>query len=313
MHPPTVSVIVPNYNHALYLEQRIKSIINQSFQDFELILLDDNSTDQSKEILLRYESHPKVAHLIINEKNSGSTFRQWEKGLELAHGKYVWVAESDDYSAPSFLSEMINALQKYPKAVIAFSGSQMVNSQGDYIVTDWDHFKRTEGQTIIHDGRIFLKKRMIWKNTIYNASMAVFQKAGYKEGTKDYQNYRYCGDWLFWSKLCQKGEVLEIRKKMNYFRQHPNKVSPGAEKEGLYFTEGNRVIQYNTDFLQLNSYQKEIIKGRTLKRLNKLPTKKKTQIIKENKLVYKDNPLKNYLSIALYEIDKLFNFSDLQR
>ena len=76
-----VSVIVPCYNHAPYLQARIDSIINQTYQNFELILLDDLSPDNSAEIILSYKNHPKVSHCIINEKNSGSTFAQWNKGL----------------------------------------------------------------------------------------------------------------------------------------------------------------------------------------------------------------------------------------
>ena len=92
---PTVSVIVPNYNHAPYLRQRIESILDQSHQDFELILLDDCSTDGSRDIMESYRGDPRVSHIVYNEANSGSTFRQWDKGIELAQGECVWVAESD--------------------------------------------------------------------------------------------------------------------------------------------------------------------------------------------------------------------------
>ena len=86
---PLVSVIIPNYNHQEYLKQRIDSILNQSFQDFEIILLDDKSTDNSLDILKSYAKHEKVSHLIINEKNSGSPFKQWFKGINLAKGLLI--------------------------------------------------------------------------------------------------------------------------------------------------------------------------------------------------------------------------------
>lgn len=82
-----VSVIVPNYNHASYLVARIESILNQTYQDFELILLDDCSTDDSREVLLKYKDNPKVTHLVFNEQNSGSPFIQWHKGVQLAEGE----------------------------------------------------------------------------------------------------------------------------------------------------------------------------------------------------------------------------------
>ena len=83
---PTVSVIVPNYCHAPYLEQRIESILQQTFQDFELILLDDCSTDGSREILERYRNHPKVSGIFYNERNSGSPFQKTGRGKVVAFG-----------------------------------------------------------------------------------------------------------------------------------------------------------------------------------------------------------------------------------
>ena len=108
---PKVSIIIPNYNHAKYLLQRLESIFNQTYQDFELILLDDCSTDNSVKILKEYALDPKVSHFIINKKNSGSPFIQWAKGFELAKGEYIWIAESDDCSENIFLEEMVNLLK----------------------------------------------------------------------------------------------------------------------------------------------------------------------------------------------------------
>ena len=79
--PPKVSIIVPNYNHARFLTQRLESIFNQTYQDFEVILLDDGSTDNSVEILEKYGKNDKVSALIFNIENSGSTFKQWVKGI----------------------------------------------------------------------------------------------------------------------------------------------------------------------------------------------------------------------------------------
>lgn len=92
MHP-LVSIIIPNYNHAKYLDERIESCINQTFQDFEIIILDDCSPDNSKEVIEKYRNHPKVTNIIYNTTNSGSTFIQWNKGFEPAKGKYIWIGE----------------------------------------------------------------------------------------------------------------------------------------------------------------------------------------------------------------------------
>ena len=87
-----LSVIIPNYCHARYLKERIESILAQSYQDFELIILDDCSTDNSREIIEQYRSNPRVKHIVYNEQNSGSPFVQWQRGFTLASGEYIWIA-----------------------------------------------------------------------------------------------------------------------------------------------------------------------------------------------------------------------------
>jgi glycosyltransferase involved in cell wall biosynthesis len=128
---PVISVIVPNFNHAPYLEQRIESILNQTFQDFELILLDDCSTDSSVEVLKRYAEHPKLSHLVINEQNSGSTFRQWDKGIALAKGEYVWIAESDDVADPFFLETISKFINNQTDIGLAYTQSRLIDSKGN--------------------------------------------------------------------------------------------------------------------------------------------------------------------------------------
>src|SRR5690606_24447409 len=109
---PTVSVIIPNYNHAKYLRRRIDSVLAQTFQDFEIILLDDCSTDKSRDIIETYKGNAKVSHIVYNEENSGSPFKQWEKGIGLAKGKYIWIAESDDWCERNLLESLLPPLEE---------------------------------------------------------------------------------------------------------------------------------------------------------------------------------------------------------
>src|SRR5215467_1498105 len=106
---PKVSIVVPNYNHARFLPQRLNSILGQTFQDFELILLDDSSTDDSRSILSQYTADPRV-RIEFNELNSKSPFKQWNKGVRLARGEYVWIAESDDYADERLLERLVPLL-----------------------------------------------------------------------------------------------------------------------------------------------------------------------------------------------------------
>ena len=221
---PLVSIIVPNYNHECFLEHRIDSILNQTHQDFEVILLDDASTDGSLRILNTYANHPKVGKLIVNAVNSGSPFRQWQKGINLAKGKYIWIAESDDYSDPNFLEACINALKL--GATLCYTQSQDVDANDNVISNRIEY--TSEFQPNIWDvdfgmeGKEFILKYLKEKNVIPNASAVVFKKSMVKDPffSEALLNMKMCGDWFFWIQLCENAKISFISKSLNYFRIH---------------------------------------------------------------------------------------------
>ena len=133
---PLVSVIIPNYNYAHYLEERMDSVLNQTFQDFEIIILDDASTDGSIKVIEKYKSHPKIASVVINGSNSGSPFKQWKKGIQLARGKYIWIVEADDVADLSFLETTVRLAETYPDTAICHVGFGIIDSYSNPIKKD---------------------------------------------------------------------------------------------------------------------------------------------------------------------------------
>src|SRR5450432_2232601 len=135
-----VSVILPSYNHEKYLKERIDSILNQTFRNFELIILDDNSQDKSKEIIENYRSHPQISSIQFNEINSGSPFKQWTKGISLAKGNYIWIAESDDSCEPQFLEKAVEKMTRFTTAGIIFCQSNEIEVEsGKRFISFTDH------------------------------------------------------------------------------------------------------------------------------------------------------------------------------
>lgn len=126
-----VSVIVPNYNHAQYLDIRLKSILAQTYTDFEIIILDDNSIDNSKEIIKRYEKDVHISHIICNKTNSGSPFIQWNRGFQYAKGDLIWIAESDDCCEPTFLENVVAEFERNSNLSFAFSRSIKIDENGN--------------------------------------------------------------------------------------------------------------------------------------------------------------------------------------
>lgn len=154
-----VSVIVPCYNHARFLKQRIDSILNQTYQDFELILLDDHSTDDSYSICLSYKDNPHVVHVETNKQNSGKPFKQWEKGIRLAKGEYIWIAESDDYAGKEFLSNTVCLLDQHPEARLCLTGSYIVDEKGESIPDREADTWEADGTTCIFSSNNYLPNK----------------------------------------------------------------------------------------------------------------------------------------------------------
>lgn len=313
---PKVSVIVPNFNHAPYLRERIDSVLSQSFQDFELILLDDCSTDHSREILESYSDNEKVAHIVMNEINSGNTFAQWKSGLGLASGEYVWIAESDDTMEPAFLEKMVGLLDENPQAVMAFCGSRIIDSLGNEIPgADWDRFGPDKGKTLTFTSRDFIGRKLLRNSMVYNASMVLFRRSMAPLITSRHRSMRFCGDWLFWSELARKGEVIQVCEKLNGFRQHAVKVSNSAQKQGLTYTEGLPIVCEMADYLQLTPSQRKALAGRVFKRLTKFPglMDEHPEILTNLQRLTGEQNLSPVFLILLYEADKFLHFTGLPR
>jgi glycosyltransferase involved in cell wall biosynthesis len=245
---PTVSVIVPNYNHARYLRQRIQSVLGQTFQDFELILLDDCSSDESQAILREYTADPRV-RLEFNEKNSGSTFKQWNKGVRLARGKYVWIAESDDYAEPQFLERLVSRLDAEPNAVFCNCRSWRVSAEGEIIefLDSWVADLDAQKWTVDHlaDGREECRKYLIRCNTIPNASSVVFRKDVYERVGGADESLIYCGDWKLWASMALAGGTIAyVGQPLNYYRWHESSVRVKSQRLGMDAAEYLQVVRW---------------------------------------------------------------------
>src|SRR5690606_12329869 len=137
---PKISVIIPNYNHSTYLTQRIDSVLAQTYQDFEVIILDDCSTDSSKQIIDTYRDHPKVTQVVYNEVNSGSTFKQWDKGISLARGQYIWFAESDDWCENDMLEDLVKGIETDQDCSISYCQSYCLEDSGKIRFTSFHRY-----------------------------------------------------------------------------------------------------------------------------------------------------------------------------
>lgn len=243
---PKVSIILPNYNHAPYLERRVQSILNQTYQDFELIYLDDASTDNSNEVFARYADDPRV-QMILNQTNSGSPFKQWNKGIQQASGEYIWIAESDDYANETLLEKLVARLDQHSTVGIAYCQSWQINKDGllkSTLKFHTDGLDQNRWQCdFVNTGKNECSSYLICKNTIPNASGVVFRRALYEKAGRANETMRLCGDWLLWVKILLHSDIAFVSEPLNYFREHSNTSRAKLTKLGYELHESLEIVR----------------------------------------------------------------------
>lgn len=236
-----VSVIIPNYCHARFLDQRIQSVLNQTYQEFEVIILDDCSPDEgaSRKVIEKYRNNPHVSQIVYNEVNSGSPYKQWEKGTNLAKGELIWIAESDDYADEHFLEVLVPQFEEHEDVSVAFCRSILFNEHG--VIGPAGRKYIQEG---VIDGKQFIHDYMHSGTGIVNASSAIFTKEAFMNISRDYASLKGAGDRLFWILLAEKGDVAFVEKPYNYFRAHPNNTTKKFNTNGVNQKEDKLIFDY---------------------------------------------------------------------
>lgn len=254
---PLFSVIIPNYNHAAFLKQRINSVIDQTYQDFEVLIIDDCSTDNSEQIIETYKGYDKVSHIIYNEKNSGSPFKQWKKGIDLAKGDWIWIAESDDMADPHFLEEAVEKIKQFTSAGLYYCDGVIHEEDNKSLTKTFSFIKnkifKTEKWThpYFQKGVTELNEYLKFDCTINNASSVVFKKAVLNNITETFETFKYYGDWYFYIQLCIATDICYSNKPFNIYRKH---------KKSLLNSPTSSLISRKEYFLilQLLYYSKEV-------------------------------------------------------
>jgi glycosyltransferase involved in cell wall biosynthesis len=240
MKYPKVSIILPNYNYACYLTERLNSIKNQTFTDYELIFLDDASTDNSIEIFNKFiQDNKQISYkILINQSNTGIPFIQWNKGVENASGDYIWITEADDFCENNILEKLVSVLNNNSNVGLAYCQSCHVNEKSEKIddllwSVKWLDDKRWENK-FINNGKEEILQYLAFQNTIPNASAVLFKKNYYIQAGMAETKYKLVGDWLTWIKILLISDIGFIPDVLNYFRIHTKTVRSEYENKKIY-------------------------------------------------------------------------------
>ena len=238
-NPRKVSAIIPNYNYADFINERIDSIVNQKYPVSELIILDDCSTDNSAKVIKERleklkKTHPGLkTRFIPNEKNSGNVFNQWAKAFEYATGDFIWICEADDLCSRYFLKQVMLAFEKDQDVILSYAESDMINERRRRLMADhrkWVDYDNSGHwkHSYINDGKDELRNYLAVNNTVTNVSGVVFRNkksVPFRRYLATAGEYHLAGDWYFYSKILLHGKIAYNAESLNHYRSHTGSVS----------------------------------------------------------------------------------------
>lgn len=221
-----VTAIVPNYNHARFLPERLDSILAQTAPPAEIVFLDDASNDDSLAIAERYAARSPIPMRIVHSnRRSGSAFRQWVKGLSYATGDLVWFAESDDRCAPELLATLKAPFA--PGVQLSYAQSRPISAAGLVLASDYRDYTddlSLDRWTVPYlvEGRDEVVAALAHKNTIPNASAVLMRRATIAPLAAELETYRQCGDWFLYLACAEAGRIAFSPTVLNDHRRHPS-------------------------------------------------------------------------------------------
>jgi glycosyltransferase involved in cell wall biosynthesis len=260
-----ISVVIPGYNCAKYLEKRLDSIKAQSVHIFEIILLDDASTDNSVEVAEKWSKKRKT-HLKIftNKVNSGSVFAQWKKGVQLAQGDFVWIAEADDMCRHDFLSIVSGPLLTDESFILSYCESRQIDEHGNLLADNYDHYLGNVSndrwkQNRYVKGSTEITESLSVLNSIPNVSAVLFRRSVLQEVMNRYSDeiatFSVVADHALYVRLLGEGNIAYNRKNANIHRKHANSITAKNQNK-LMYDEIIRVQNWVLQRYELSDYTK---------------------------------------------------------
>ncbi len=230
MHNPTVSFVIPCYKLAHLLPDCVNSVLCQSFTDFEILIMDDCSPDNTQEVARSFRD-PRIRY-IRNDPNLGH-LRNYNRGITLSRGKYVWLISADDYLLKSHvLQKYVDMLERHPNVGYTFCPGVAVGGGVDSAVQDWVSYGRTVhgDRDCIIRGRTFLKE-LIKGNTIASPS-ALVRRECYEQVSLFPLTMPWAGDWYLWCAFALRYDVGYFSEPMVCYREHELSMTKKMKNEG---------------------------------------------------------------------------------
>jgi len=241
---PEISVILPVYNGGKYLKESIDSILNQTFNNYELIIVNDGSTDESLDIIISYKDE-RIK--LINQKNTGLS-KALNNGIKLAIGKYIARMDHDDISYPERLKKQFEFMENHSEYVAIGTWANYISKDGEFLFT-WKPPCKSED----------LKKGLPNICPFVHSSVMMRTDAlKIVGGYKDVGRYFYQEDLLLWIDLAKKGELYNIPEALVKYRVTPSSIQ---QRSHNYFSYQMEIVKKYYEIGKLDYKKINLIKS----------------------------------------------------
>lgn len=221
MNNPIVSVVMSVYNDEKYVSLAIDSILNQSHKNFEFIIINDGSTDETLEILKEYEAKDSRI-VLIDQENKGLT-KSLNIGIKKANGKYIARMDSDDISHPQRLQKQVEFLEINQEYGLVGTNVEKIDANGNHI-----EFNTTK---YTNEG---IQKTLYTRNCFAHGSVMINKELVAKDLYYD-EEFKYAQDYRLWAKIAKKFKVANLQDSLYKLRLHENSISKEKiEQQSIY-------------------------------------------------------------------------------
>ncbi len=209
-----ISVYIPNYNYGEYIENAIQSLYKQTFKKFEIIIIDDGSSDKSFEIIKKYSSEKKKNLRIIHHKNKG-LIKSSNIAIRASKGKYIMRLDADDYLKSNALEKFYNAISRDEEIAMVYS---------DFYIVDKDL------KIIRREKKINLSKNTKLHDLPAHGACCLIRKNYLMEANLYDEEFDRQDGYILWLKFIKKYKILNLNKPLWYYRQHSDSLSSNTLK-----------------------------------------------------------------------------------
>jgi glycosyltransferase involved in cell wall biosynthesis len=252
-----VSVCIPTYNGARFIAGAVRSVLNQSFRDFELVIVDDSSVDETATIIKSFDDDPRLRHF-TNPVRLGMV-GNWNRCVELSEGKYVCVFHQDDVMSPENLERKVAVLKSDPRIGLVYSKVEQIDSDGRSVEGYKFWTENSPEEDFVRDGLRYFEELIARENLICCPSVIARRECYEQLGPFD-SRLPFTADWEMWLRIAAFYDVAYVAQPLMSYRWH-------EDNETNNFTTSVRGLEqvYMAKRIVLDKFPARIPKAKELK------------------------------------------------